>query len=122
MKKCLRTMSIFLCAIVLLSNMSIVSYAETWDNCEGAVAPCKIGDVQQVAFDQYSGKVWPSLTAAKDYYGYDWTYNSCYKYYNGTLYNYYYSFSDGSKMYLCVDYYTNDLIDSLPTEDNQELF
>ena len=40
---------------------------------------------------------WSSLEDAMDYYGNDFTYTYC-----GGYYNYYYSFSDGSRMYFHV--------------------
>lgn len=46
--------------------------------------------------DQY-GATWSSLDAAMNYYGTDYTYTYC-----GGYYNYYYTFSDGSKMYFRV--------------------
>ena len=46
--------------------------------------------------DQY-GATWGSLDAAMDYYGTDYTYTYC-----GGYYNYYYTFSDGSRMYFRV--------------------
>lgn len=45
----------------------------------------------------YSNVTWSSLDAAMDYYGRDFTYTSCEGYYN-----YYYTFSDGSRMYFHV--------------------
>ncbi|MBE6749667.1 MAG: hypothetical protein E7560_00695 [Ruminococcaceae bacterium] len=46
--------------------------------------------------DQY-GATWSSLDAAMNYYGTDYTYTYC-----GGYYNYYYTFSDGSRMYFRV--------------------
>lgn len=46
--------------------------------------------------DQY-GATWSSLDAAMNYYGRDFTYTYC-----GGYYNYYYTFSDGSRMYFRV--------------------
>lgn len=50
----------------------------------------------------YSSCAWPSLSAAKAYYGYDFTYSKCNLHFNGTLYNYYYTFSDNSRCYFRV--------------------
>ena len=47
--------------------------------------------------DEYSNRTWSSLDAAKDYYGWDFTYTYC-----GGYYNYYYTFADGSRMYFHV--------------------
>ncbi len=47
--------------------------------------------------NQYADRTWSSLDAAKDYYGWDFTYTYC-----GGYYNYYYTFSDGSRMYFHV--------------------
>ena len=46
--------------------------------------------------NQY-GATWSSLDAAMNYYGTDFTYTYC-----GGYYNYYYTFSDGSRMYFRV--------------------
>ena len=48
--------------------------------------------------NQYADRTWSSLDAAKDYYGWDYTYTYC----GGGYYNYYYTFSDGSRMYFHV--------------------
>lgn len=47
--------------------------------------------------DQYGYDGWSSLDAAMNYYGRDYTYTYC-----GGYYNYYYTFSDGSRMYFRV--------------------
>ena len=47
--------------------------------------------------DQYGRTDWPSIDAAKKYYGMDWVYTPCDGYYN-----WYYTFSDGSRMYFRV--------------------
>ena len=51
----------------------------------------------RTAGNQYSNYSWSSLEDAMDYYGNDFTYTYC-----GGYYNYYYSFSDGSRMYFHV--------------------
>ena len=48
--------------------------------------------------DQYGYTNWPSLGAAMSYYGTDYTYTYC----GGSLYNYYFCFSDGSRMFFGV--------------------
>lgn len=62
--------------------------------------------VSSLVFYQYSnmrscadqtGATWSSLEAAMKYYGTDYTYTYC-----GGYYNYYYTFSDGSRMYFRV--------------------
>ena len=47
--------------------------------------------------NQYGYDGWSSLDAAMNYYGRDFTYTYC-----GGYYNYYYTFSDGSRMYFRV--------------------
>ena len=44
--------------------------------------------------DQYGRTDWPSIDEAKKHYGMDWVYTPCDGYYN-----WYYTFSDGSRMY-----------------------
>jgi len=54
-----------------------------------------------VQFDDYYGATsWKSLAQAKAYYGYDFTYYSCGG--AGSLYNYFYCFDDGSRMFFGV--------------------
>lgn len=48
--------------------------------------------------DQYGSTQWSSLSDAQKYYGTDFTYTYC----GGYPYNYYYTFSDGSRMYFGV--------------------
>lgn len=50
----------------------------------------------------YSSCTWSSLSAAQAYYGYGFTYSKCSFSFNGTLYNYYYTFSDNSRCYFRV--------------------
>ena len=47
--------------------------------------------------NQYGYDGWSFLDAAMDYYGRDYTYTYC-----GGYYNYYYTYSDGSRMYFRV--------------------
>lgn len=67
-----------------------------------------LGDsVSDLTFYQYAsmqsggneyGATWSSLDAAMNYYGRDFTYTYC-----GGYYNYYYTFSDGRRMYFRVE-------------------
>ena len=52
--------------------------------------------------DQYGYVGWGSLSDAKAYYGYDLSYYACNHTYNNVTYNYYYTFSDNSRMYFGV--------------------
>lgn len=52
--------------------------------------------------NQYGRTDWPSLSAAKDRYGWDFNYSSCSCYYSGLYFNYYYDFDDGTKMFFGV--------------------
>lgn len=54
------------------------------------------------AGNRYGYTGWSSLTAAKNYYGHDFTYRSCDVYYCGGYFNYYYLFSEGTRMYFGV--------------------
>lgn len=65
---------------------------------------------QPVYLDEYSSYTWSSLTAAKAYYGYDFTYTPCSHFNNGRYYNYYYSFSSGSKLYFYVQMNDDDIL------------
>lgn len=59
------------------------------------VAPCNCILNQQ---DIYGATGWVSLSAAQAYYGTDFSYTYC----GGNPYNYYYTFSDGSRMFFGV--------------------
>jgi len=48
--------------------------------------------------NQYGRTDWPSLKAAQDYYGKDYSYSGT----AGHPYNYFYQYSDGSRMYFGV--------------------
>ncbi len=50
--------------------------------------------------DELGRTNWPSLTAAKNYYGWGFTYYSCAG--GGSPYTHYYCFIDGSKMFFGV--------------------
>ena len=63
--------------------------------------------------DQYANRYFDSLEEAKQYYGLDYTYTGCEVFYhpagcyggywsNGGYYNYYYTMSDGSRVYLHI--------------------
>lgn len=52
--------------------------------------------------NMYGNTDWLNIELAMAYYGTDYEYNQCYKTYNGSIYNYYYSFSDGTRMYFGV--------------------
>lgn len=50
----------------------------------------------------FSKTIWNSLSAARTYYGTDYTYSSCNMIHGGIRYNYCFSFSDNSKCYFRV--------------------
>ena len=74
---------------------------------------------QPVCFNEYSTMVWPTLAKAKEYYGYDFSYHSCSHYYNGQYYNYYYDFSNGSKMYFFVSLDDGNDVWSVPEYESE---
>lgn len=50
----------------------------------------------------YSNRTFDSLASAQIYYGYDWTYSSCYVTYGGRSFNCCYAFSDGTMCFFNV--------------------
>lgn len=50
----------------------------------------------------YGRSNWGSFAAAQSYYGTGLSYYSCNVNYGGTHYNYYYTFSDNTRMYFGV--------------------
>lgn len=52
----------------------------------------------EVPADEFGYTGWTSLDKAMHYYGMDYTYYYC----GGSLYNYFYMFSDGHRMYFGV--------------------
>lgn len=99
----------FLLTIVLiLTFLSTPCYAQcaridSTQSCsnDNTSSPMRIG-FEEVCFDQYGYTGWGSLGAAMDCYGHDYTYTYCGSAYGDSAYNYYYSFSDGSKMFFGV--------------------
>lgn len=70
-----------------------------------------------VYFDEYSSVSWPSLSAAKAYYGYDFVYTPCAHFYNGSYYNYY-TFPSGPKLFFYAQIDDDDSVRSISTDES----
>lgn len=81
-----------------LNNAAVISLAKSTDI--HSVADMLFYGFMSIetSEDEYADRTWSSLDDAKDYYGWDYTYTYC-----GGYYNYYYTFSDGSRMYFHVE-------------------
>lgn len=101
MKKSKRV-AIFLIVLFLFLSSPCKVFATTEEEeaaTSAEVAPMAASDYEEVCFyDVYGWTGWPSLSAAMNHYGRDWTYVHC----GGHPYNYYYIFSDNSRMYFGV--------------------
>ncbi|MDO4853300.1 MAG: hypothetical protein Q4A88_07775 [Clostridia bacterium] len=91
-KKLLVAISLILCLFLAFGTIA--------ENLEQGTEPeQEIDEVQvPVETDQYGFTGWKTLDQAKAYYGYNWTYCYC----GGSIYNYFYYFSDGSRMFFGV--------------------
>ncbi len=114
MKNMTRWISLILTVVLLICSIGTVSFAASYSDEENEsqssgqepVVAALPGFNDQICLDsggnQYSGVIWPTLAAAKCYYGTGHTYYQCNQSYGGSLYNYYYCFSDGLKMFFRV--------------------
>lgn len=104
MKKARKMIVILLSVAMLLCNGVFTVSASQGD--EEPVAGTYVIGQERYLTDMngnvYGATNWGSLEAAKAKYGPDWTYGTCSVYYAGSYYNYYYCFSDGSRMYFGV--------------------
>lgn len=112
-----KLISITLCAFMLLC-MSVSAFAATNDSLPTTTQTPTASIIEQetpdvstnAAFtpifkedDVFGFTGWPSLSDAMNRYGTDFTYHSCTPFtYNSQTYNYYYDYSNGSKMYFGV--------------------
>lgn len=112
-----KLISITLCAVMLLS-ISAPAFAATNDSLPTTTQTPTASIIEQgtpdvstnAAFtpifkedDVFGFTGWPSLSDAMNKYGTDFTYHSCTPFtYNAKTYNYYYKFSDGSRMFFGV--------------------
>lgn len=91
-----------MCTIIILSTFITVSAISQDVEVPPLVDVSNDYDELQPAMasvcNQYGSTNWSSLQAAKNYYGNDFDYVYC----GGGLYNYYYVFADGSRMYFGV--------------------
>lgn len=80
-----------------LNNEAVISLTESTDIYSVADMLFYGFTAMRTSGDQYGRDDWESLDAAMNYYGRDFTYTYC-----GGYYNYYYTFTNGTKMYFRV--------------------
>lgn len=88
-----------------LKENSSVQTVNTTDNSETSYntrSALKDSMLEGGGGNEYSTRIWSSLSEAKAYYGYDFDYGTCNVYYGGIRYNHYYSFSDNTRCYFKV--------------------
>lgn len=108
MKKMRRSVCLFLLVIIILSSLPLTALAVepsvSTRNHEEATTWSIYKDscLYDGAGNQYGRTSWTSLSAAQSYYGTGFSYHSCYEWFRGELYNYFYFFSDGLKMFFGV--------------------
>lgn len=109
MKKVFRFIVYALLVCIILSNIGCFvsatqvengNHHEPLDEIDEYIPPYVC--LEDAYGNVYGATNWGSLDAAKDRYGWNWTYDSCSVYYAGNYYNYYYCFSDGTRMYFGV--------------------
>ena len=105
-----RFLSMFLALVTTLS-LTVPAFAAedtTGDHIgeEESAASAWNPGFNQICYDgygnQYTPAVFPTLKAAKAYFGGDYTYVQCYKEYGGGSFNCYYSFSDDTRCYFNI--------------------
>ncbi len=112
-----KNFAMFLIAAAVVFNFSLVVSAKTYNmgnlseiysmedeesfecervnNRDGVIRPIGFTEGDELGFTG-----WPSLAAAKAYYGLDYSYSYCGG--GGSPYNYFYRFDDGSRMFFGV--------------------
>jgi len=111
-KKAYRILCVALCMVILLSILAPTAFAaipSTGDTLE----PNRDTMIHPITGDQYSGRTFTTISAAKAAYGSCWVYQQTYEIYAGNVYNWYYLFSDGTKNFFYV-MYDEDPIHSSP--------
>lgn len=101
MRKLRKVLCVILAVMLFVCTLACNVFAtsvEIEDNAE----EFNTENYQPVPFAEYGATNWTSLGAAKSYYGTDLSYYSCYHFYNGSTYNYYCIFNDGSRLYFGV--------------------
>lgn len=109
MNKMFRSVCLILLIIIIISSIPLVAYATEPDVCEKE--PEEVTDsiiikdacLYDSSGNQYGWTGWASLSAAQSYYGTGYQYSSCSKWFQGQFYNYFYTFTDGLKMYFGVN-------------------
>lgn len=108
MKRVMRIISIFLLVVFVANSMVFVAFAIEPDEAttNGSVQSRGIISEQPILRDgggnQYGYAAWSSLYAAQSYYGLSLDYEACSQWFLGVFYNFFYWFSDGTKMYFGV--------------------
>ena len=108
MKHIVRIISICLLVVFLVSSMAVFAFAiePGEDTAYGSAQPRSIISDHPILRDgggnQYGYAEWPSFSAAQSYYGYSLSYESCAQWFRGIFYNFFYWFSDGTKMFFGV--------------------
>lgn len=103
----MRLLASILILTMLLSCVSIAVFATTEDDESSSNENVRSVQSEYYLYGggsshRYGYTGCSSFDAARAYYGTDFTYHSCSKYYNGNYYNYFYTFSDGDRMYFGV--------------------
>jgi hypothetical protein len=90
-----------LIAVMLLTFILISMFSCAAAFAEEVTTPENEPDTEPMVYvdtDIFGWTGWPSIGMAKSYYGFDFTYVFC----GGGLYNWFYYFSDGTRMFFGV--------------------
>lgn len=121
MKLINKSISIILIITMLCSVLSISVNALTFEKKDNSIAPCRViyRPIGFGLYDQYTDAIFKTIDHAKNRFGWDFTYTPTTHYYLGVYYNWFYSFSDGTKQYFRVlfDDDNDDLTSIIPDEE-----
>ena len=105
MKK-LRRFIVFMVVIATFLCNSVFSVSASQRDGDSAAGTYALPSDRFYLIDEsgngYSARTFSSLNEAKSYYGWDFSYDSCNVNYGGNHYNYFYCFSNGTKLFFYV--------------------
>ena len=95
-----KILAVILALAMILSATGVAFANEIYTKSDNDGNEVSTASYEQVCFgDSYGRTDWPSLGEAINYYGSGYTYTYC----GGNPYNYFYTFSDGSRMFFGVN-------------------
>lgn len=116
MKKISRKILSLVLCLMLLFSLTVMASAVAIEPEEDGVETSSV-DIRPIAYDHFYPTPFNTIKDAMNKFGSCYTYRTCYQYYQGEIYNWYFTYSDYSREYLRVICYSDDdTILSIPTE------